>query len=114
MRNSSQLSKFSIYRINGFGKDTYISINNGGFNEYGYNSSYKKDYFPIPTNGIFQFYIIRRPIGKYVPDGGGRDYFIFKDIQSEHNKMANLFGFQSTLRKSSNLKELFNFKLNKN
>ena len=114
MRNSSQLSKFSIYRNDGFGRDTYISINNGGFNEYGYSRSYKKDYFPLPNNRNFPDLYKRRPIDKYVPDGGGRDYFIFKDIQGEHNKMTDLVGFQSTLRKSSNLKEPFNFKLNKN
>ena len=94
-----QIPKVPIYRSDGHGRDTYIVFSNGGFNDYPYSRSYKKDSFTIPTNKSIHDLYKRRPIDRYVPDGGGRDYFIFKDIQSEHDKLADMPSFENILRK---------------
>ena len=94
-----QNPKVPIYRNDGLGRDTYISFFNGGFNNYPYSRSYKKDSFTIPINRSIPDLFKRRPIDRYVPDGGGRDYFIFRDIQDEHDKLANSPSFENILRK---------------
>ena len=91
--------KVPIYRNDGNGRDTYISCFNGGFNDYPYSRSYKKDSFTIPINKSIPDLYKRRPIDRYVPDGHGRDYFIFRDIQDEHDKLADNPNFENILRK---------------
>ena len=94
-----QNPKVPIYRNDGHGRDTYISCSNGGFNDYPYSKSYKKDLFSIPINKSIPDLYKRRPIDRYVPDGGGCDYFIFRDIQNEHDKLADRPSFEKILRK---------------
>jgi hypothetical protein len=97
--NVPQNPKVPIYRSDGHGRDTYIVFSNGGFNDYPYSRSYKKDSFTIPINKSIPDLYKRRPIDKYVPDGRGRDYFIFRDIQDEHDKLADIPCFENILRK---------------
>ena len=97
--NVPQNPKVPIYRSDGNGRDTYIVFSNGGFNNYPYSRSYKKDSFTIPTNKSIPDLFKRRPIDRYVLDGVGRDYFIFRDIQDEHDKLANSPSFENILRK---------------
>jgi hypothetical protein len=97
--NVPQNPKVPIYRSDGNGRDTYIVFSNGGFNNYPYSRSYKKDSFTIPTNKSISDLFKRRPIDKYVPDGRGRDYFIFRDIQNEHDRLADIPNFENILRK---------------
>lgn len=97
--NIPQNPKVPIYRSDGHGRDTYIIFSNGGFNDYPYSRSYKKDSFTIPTNKSIPDLYKRRPIDKYVPDGRGRDFFIFRDIQNEHDKMSDIPSFENILRK---------------
>ena len=54
----------------------------------------------------------RRPIDRYVPDGGGRDFFIFRDIQDEHDKLADSPSFENILRKRGSSQDYL--RLNKN
>ena len=107
-----QISKVPIYINDGHGRDTYISCSNGGFNDYPYSRSYKKDLFTIPINKSIPNLYKRRPIDRYVPDGGGRDFFIFRDIQDEHDKLADSPSFENILRKRGSSQDYL--RLNKN
>lgn len=88
-----------IYVNNGRGRDTYISFSNGGFSNYRYSRSYKKDYYEVPHYKNHPDLSKRRPIDKYPLDGKGRDFFIFKNILSEHDKGGGGFvNFSKSLR----------------
>ena len=91
--------KIPIYINNGFGRDTYISSYNGGFGSYKYSKSYKKDYYHIPIHRNHPDLFKRRPIDRYQMTGEGREFFIYKGIQSEHDKGSNNNSFEKCLRK---------------
>ena len=90
--------RIPIYINNGYGRDTYISFYNGGFSNYKYSKSYKKDYYQIPMHRNHPDLFKRRPIDKYQISGEGRDFFIFKGIQTEHDRIADNSSFERTLR----------------
>ena len=94
--------KIPIYKNNGLGRDTYISFYNGGFGSYKYSRSYKKDYYQIPIHRNHPDLFKRRPIDRYQMSGEGREYFIFKGIQSEHDRNSNNNSFENSLRKGEN------------
>lgn len=97
--NVPQNPKVPIYRSDGHGRDSYILFSNGGFNDYPYSRSYKNDSFTIPTNRSIPDLYKRRPIDRYVPDGGGRDYFIYRDIENDHDRLKDMPNFENILRK---------------
>ena len=86
------------YINDGRGRDTYISFSNGGFSSYPYSNSYKKDYYEISHNRYHPDLFKRRPIIKYDMDGSGRDYFIYQNILSEHDKIQGVTDFPNMLR----------------
>jgi hypothetical protein len=90
--------RIPIYRNNGLGRDTYISGYNGGFGNYKYSRSYKKDTYNIPIHRYHPNLFKRRPIDKYQMSGEGRDYFIYKGIQTEHERISGNNSFEKTLR----------------
>ena len=90
--------RIPIYINNGYGRDTYISFYNGGFSNYKYSKSYKKDYYQIPIHRNHPNLFKRRPIDKYQISGEGRDYFIYKDSQIEHDRIGDNSSFERTLR----------------
>ena len=110
--NVPQNPKVPIYRNDGNGRDTYISCFNGGFNNYPYSRSYKKDVFTIPVNKSIPDLFKRRPIDRYVLDGVGRDYFIFRDIQDEHDRISVSPSFENILRKSGPSRDYLRLKKN--
>ena len=86
------------YLNDGKGRDTYISLFNGGFSNYPYSNSYKKDFFEISHKNYHADLYLRRPIIKYNMDGNGRDYFIHQNILSEHSKLKDSSDFPHMLR----------------
>lgn len=98
------------YINDGCGRDTYISFFNGGFHNYPYSNSYKKDFFEITNKRYHADLFKRRPIIKYIMDGKGRDFFIYQNILSEFDKINNVTNFPNTLRTSIDLPPI---KLNK-
>ena len=91
--------RIPIYINNGLGRDTYISCYNGGFGHYKYSKSYKKDVYEVPTYKNHPDLFKRRPIDRYQMSGEGRDYFIYKGIQTEHDRISDNASFERTLRK---------------
>ena len=107
MKIPSLTLRVPIYINNGHGRDTYISFYNGGFGKYKYSKSYKKDYYQIPIHKNHPDLYLRRPIDKYQINGEGREYFIFKGIQADHERIANISSFQRTLRTGESPTEYF-------
>ena len=99
--------KIPIYKNNGLGRDTYISFYNGGFGNYKYSRSYKKDNYNIPLHKYHPDLFKRRPIDKYQISGEGRDYFIYKGIQTEHDRISGNNTFENILRKDDSPIEYF-------
>ena len=99
--------RIPIYINNGYGRDTYISSYNGGFGNYKYSKSYKKDCYNIPIHKNHPDLYKRRPIDKYQISGEGRDYFIYKGIQTEHDKISDKNSFENILRKGNSPTEYF-------
>ena len=94
------------YINDGCGRDTYISFFNGGFHQYPYSNSYKKDYFEDSTKKYPPDLFKRRPIIKYDMDGKGRDFFIYQNILSEHDKIKGFTDFPNMLRTNLDLPPL--------
>ena len=92
--------RIPIYINNGYGRDTYISFYNGGFGNYKYSKSYKKDIYNIPIHRNHPDLFKRRPIDKYQITGEGREYFIYKGIQTEHDRISDNNSFENELRRS--------------
>ena len=86
------------YLNDGMGRDTYISFFNGGFTNYPYSKSYKRDFYEISLKRNHPDLYMRRPIIKYNMDGNGRDYFIHQNILSEHCKLKDFSDFPHILR----------------
>jgi hypothetical protein len=97
--------RIPIYINNGLGRDTYISCYNGGFGHYKYSKSYKKDVYEVPTYKNHPDLFKRRPIDRYQMSGEGRDYFIYKGIQTEHDRISDNASFERTLRKDDSPRE---------
>ena len=97
--------RIPIYINNGQGRDTYISFYNGGFGHYKYSKSYKKDIYEVPTYRNHPDLFKRRPIDRYQMSGEGRDYFIYKGIQTEHDRISENTSFERTLRKDDSPRE---------
>ena len=97
--------RIPIYINNGLGRDTYISCYNGGFGHYKYSKSYKKDIYEVPSYKNHPDLFKRRPIDRYQMSGEGRDYFIYKGIQTEHDKISDNASFERTLRKDDSPRE---------
>ena len=100
-----KVPKIPIYINNGLGRDTYISCYNGGFGHYKYSKSCKKDVYEVPTYKNHPDLFKRRPIDRYQMSGEGRDYFIYKGIQTEHDKISDNTSFERTLRKDDSPRE---------
>ena len=86
------------YINDGKGRDTYISFYNGGFSNYPYSKSYKKDFYATSQKRYHADLYQRRPIIKYNMDGSGRDFFIHQNILSEHCKLKDFSDFPHMLR----------------
>lgn len=98
MSNKGPVPGIPKYLNDGKGRDTYISFFNGGFSNYPYSNSYKKDFYEISHKGYHADLYMRRPIVKYNMDGNGRDYFIHQNILSEHCKLKDSSDFPHMLR----------------
>ena len=86
------------YINDGHGRDTYISFANGGFSSYPYSNSYKKDFYEVSNRRYHADLFKRRPIIKYDQDGSGRDFFIYQNILSEHDRIQGVTDFPNMLR----------------
>jgi hypothetical protein len=86
------------YINDGKGRDTYISFFNGGFSNYPYSNSYKKDFYDICHRRNHPDLYKNRPINKYNMDGNGRDFFIHQNILSEHCRLKDSSDFTHMLR----------------
>ena len=99
--------RIPIYINDGYGRDTYISFYNGGFGNYKYSKSYKKDYYQIPIHRDHPNLFKRRPLDRYQMSGEGRDYFIYKGIQAEHERISDNTSYERTLRTGESPTEYF-------
>ena len=86
------------YLNDGKGRDTYISFFNGGFSNYPYSNSYKKDFYDFSYKRNHPDLYMNRPIIKYNMDGSGRDFFIHQNILSEHCRLKDFSDFPRMLR----------------
>lgn len=91
------------YLNDGFGRDTYISSNNGGFSTF-YNPAMisKKVQYESPRYKFHQNLASFHPINKYSLDGNGRDYYIYNDILEQHDRNGGFLKLQNILRSSMN------------
>ena len=80
---------------------------NGGLGNYRYSKSYKKDYYNVPIHKNYPDLFKRRPIDKYQMSGEGRDYFIYKGIQTEHDRISGNNSFEKIFRKGTCPTEYF-------
>ena len=103
MSNKGPIPGIPKYLNDGKGRDTYISFFNGGFSNYPYSNSYKKDFYENYHKGYHADLYKRRPIIKYNMDGNGRDYFIHQNILSEHCKLKDSSDFPHMLRNGREL-----------
>lgn len=110
MSNKGPIPGIPKYLNDGKGRDTYISFSNGGFSNYPYSNSYKKDFYEISHKNYHADLYMRRPIVKYNMDGNGRDYFIHQNILSEHCKLKDSSDFPNLLR---NGREFTHIRINK-
>ena len=104
--NSQCFGPLPSYKNDGKGRDTYISFYNGGFTNYPYSKSYKKDCYEISHKRNIPDLFLRRPIIKYNMDGNGRDYFIYQNILSERCKFKQYSDFPHILRKELDMKTI--------
>jgi len=96
------------YINDGKGRDTYISLYNGGFTRYPYSKFYKKDVYEVQSKRSHQHDLFhRKPIIKYNMDGKGRDFFIYQNILSEHCKIKEFSDFPHTLRNGIQLSPIY-------
>ena len=86
------------YINDGRGRDTYISFSNGGFSSYPYSNSYKKDFYEVSNRRYHADLFKNRPIIKYDQDGSGRDFFIYQNILSDHDRIQGVTDFPNMLR----------------
>ena len=91
------------YINDGKGRDTYISFFNGGFSNYPYSNSYKKDFYDICHRRNRPDLYRNRPINRYNMDGKGRDFFIHQNILSEHCRIKGSSDFNHMLRNGEEL-----------
>lgn len=91
------------YLNDGFGRDTYISANNGGFSTF-YNPAMisKKIQYETPRYKFHQNLAVYHPINKYCLDGNGRDYYIYNDILEQHDRNDGFVKLPNILRGSMN------------
>ena len=101
-----------LYKNDGKGRDTYISFSNGGFSNYPYSNSYKRDFYQINYKRNHPDLYMRRPIGKYTADGNGRDFFIHQNILSEHSKLTDFSDFPNMLRNETGMNEFRIYRCN--
>ena len=105
MSFNNQAPSIPLYKNDGRGRDTYISLFNGGFSNYPYSKSYKRDFYEINYKINHPDLFKRRPIIKYISDGSGRDFFIQQNILSEHCKLKDSIDFPHILRSDSGINE---------
>ena len=105
MSFNNQAPSIPLYKNDGRGRDTYISLFNGGFSNYPYSKSYKRDFYEINYKINHPDLFKRRPIIKYISDGSGRDFFIQQNILSEHCKLKDSIDFPHILRSDSGVNE---------
>lgn len=106
-KNSNPIPKYVNYFNDGFGRDTYIKLDNGGF----LNKLYKVksiEKFNIPSTT--RYYNTRRNVApfKYHSDGTGRDNYVLHEhggLERDHKSLKN-YNLKDFLRPS---KQKFNF-----
>lgn len=89
-------AKVGIYKMQGDGRDSYISFNNGGF-----GVEHTPQCMPNYTknNGLFNPKLANKPhITIYQRDGSGRDSYIYSNNGGFANLTFNNKSFFSTLR----------------
>ncbi len=85
------IPKYTQYSLNGYGRDTYIGYNNGGFLDQLNKINTKNNY---NTFSIDRQHSTKRNIApfKYRPDGTGRDKYIIHEhggLEKDHKPLLN-------------------------
>ena len=73
----TQRPRLPLYQSDGFGRDFYIKINNGGFWEDQYILAKKPDYYRAKYHNFHSLFHMAAPF-KYWGDGSGRENYILK------------------------------------
>jgi hypothetical protein len=85
------IPKYTHYSVNGYGRDTYINYNNGGFLNKLEDINLKDNY---NTFSINKYYNTKKniPPFKYRSDGTGRDKYILHEhggLEKDHKPLKN-------------------------
>ncbi len=107
-KKSTPLPKYVNYYSDGFGRDTYILGNNGGFLEK-LDKVKSKDQFDLISQN--RYYNTKRNVAplKYHSDGSGRDNYVLHEhggLERDHKAMKN-YHLKDFLRNTHSSK--FNF-----
>jgi hypothetical protein len=93
-----QHPKIPVYQNNGGGRDTYISLYNGGFGKYNINDTYFKEITESPKHIYHQNLSLCKPTKRYFTNGGGRDTYVYNSLLDENDKCKGNLLLNNILR----------------
>ena len=93
-----QHPKIPVYKNNGGGRDTYISLYNGGFGKYNINDTYFKEITESPKHIYHQNLSLCKPTKRYFTNGGGRDTYVYNSLLDENDKCKGNLLLNNILR----------------
>jgi hypothetical protein len=93
-----QHPKIPVYQNNGGGRDTYISLYNGGFGKYNLKDSYFKEKTESPKHIYHQNLSLCKPTKRYFTNGGGRDTYVYNSLLDENDKCKGNLLLNNILR----------------
>ncbi len=90
-KNATPIPKYTTYFSDGFGRDTYITSNNGGFLDK-LSKRNSKEKFEV--NSQVRYYNTKRNVApvKYHSDGTGRDNYVLHEsggLEKEHKSLRS-------------------------
>ena len=97
-----QHPKIPVYKNNGGGRDTYISLYNGGFGKYNINDTYFKEITESPKHIYHQNLSLCKPTKRYFTNGGGRDTYVYNSLLDENDKCKGNVRLNNILRSYDN------------
>ena len=97
-RSVRQHPKIPVYKNNGGGRDTYISLYNGGFGKYNLKDTYFKEKTDSPKHIYHQNLSLCKPTKRYFTNGGGRDTYVYNSLLDENDKCKGNLRLNNILR----------------
>ena len=92
--------KFSTYWGDGTGRDSYVVMSNGGFNETRNYNGQQPNGWRTSTHGSAPYVAPQKDATAvdYIPDGSGRDNYIIRSFGLKRNYRSNYKNYERSLR----------------